>query len=732
MGVRGLSTFMGQNPHLFRKFHLHACKVVIDGNNLCHKLFHEFRIDSYLGGDYNLFHARVVQYFEAYRKCNVTIYVIFDGAYDVNDRKLKTTIERAKQRLAAVKRASRGVFANRTLPILALEVFRDVLIEMKISFAHSDFEADDQIVALANRLQCPVMSQDSDFFIYDLTNGYIQLDSLDINIKLHKSQNDGYRYMKAKIYYLDRLLGSFENLNRSVLPLYGAMLGNDFIDIDTLSSFFRNVSLPRKVDCKLIIANRQSKMFGLLAWLQTVTADQAIEKVLHFLKTEDRKVVKQAILKGMEGYNVCGFSLLNHLGLLTDEEISSSPDKPLITIEKNELPEWLCQKFRSGDLPPFFLNALVRRRVFLLAQVEDWTQASSYACSLAIRRILYGFGISLDIQRSASKSEVDNDCNNNRFITEFGQNAGLPNKTNVQPLLELQTFGKVPSLENVQRLSTSNKLSLLLEMLKVSNENFHTALPGDWELLLCAVVFWLKSVATKVSMQFLNAVIVMALYFYLQSPISKKICKKNKKSANIEVLNHPGAILNAEELFGAVLQKAEHFSSCLKGFSKFQNEPRINNKHPPDLKGLHWFSELQTCFLFSSYLNRLLDLPVQHFQPSHFLNGTFLYNAYQDLKNRSKPDTYLEELFVKDSLMHLLFLKIRDSVLEEVGGDCVVVMLPVIGRKARRKRKATKKAAKQYESNSDDSDLCDGNCSPLLHAACELSNKYQHLNASDI
>lgn len=40
------------------------------------------------------------------------------------------------------------------------------------------FEADEHIARRANQLNCPVISDDSDFFVYDLKGGLIPLSSL--------------------------------------------------------------------------------------------------------------------------------------------------------------------------------------------------------------------------------------------------------------------------------------------------------------------------------------------------------------------------------------------------------------------------------------------------------------------------------------------------------------------------------------------------------------------------
>lgn len=54
------------------------------------------------------------------------------------------------------------------LPILTRQVFIEVLNQRKVSLVQSLAEADWDIACLAHQWRCPVLSNDSDFFIFDL------------------------------------------------------------------------------------------------------------------------------------------------------------------------------------------------------------------------------------------------------------------------------------------------------------------------------------------------------------------------------------------------------------------------------------------------------------------------------------------------------------------------------------------------------------------------------------
>ncbi|KFM71939.1 Protein asteroid-like protein, partial [Stegodyphus mimosarum] len=183
MGVRGLSSFFNQNPDLSKPCKLHDTPVIIDGNNLIHVLYFSYKVDCVYGGDYHKYASCIKKYLSSFKECNIKPIIIFDGGYDKSDRKLQTVLQRSRTRLTNTEHIAKyGRCSGKVLPIIAHEVFKDVLREMGIPFAQCDFEADDQVTALANYYKCPVISDDSDFYIFDIHHGFIRLDSVESTI----------------------------------------------------------------------------------------------------------------------------------------------------------------------------------------------------------------------------------------------------------------------------------------------------------------------------------------------------------------------------------------------------------------------------------------------------------------------------------------------------------------------------------------------------------------------
>lgn len=79
-------------------------------------------------------------------------------------------------------------------------------------------EADAEIASLANALECPVLSNDSDFFIFDVLGGFIPLRSF----KWQRCPS------KARIFYR-RKLAQYFGIHTELLSLFASLVGNDYV-----------------------------------------------------------------------------------------------------------------------------------------------------------------------------------------------------------------------------------------------------------------------------------------------------------------------------------------------------------------------------------------------------------------------------------------------------------------------------------------------------------------------
>lgn len=308
MGVRGLTSYIAQNAEKYLEpYELHDCDLVIDGDSLASNLYSwHSQCNSAFGGDYDQYYRCVVDFFAMLKKCNVTPYVILDGGYE--RKKLETVRQRLRSKIGAVKHIN----PFRCIPLFPLmlrEVFVEAVKTTGCRLMRCLFEADDEVSVLARKLNCPVLSYDSDFYIHNV----LYIPSITLSFRVHKRKIPKKARNKsspdtdnpATYYFLDCCIYSVSNLVRdqlepNMLPLFATLLGNDYINGRMFRKFYANVSL-KNIGKKN--SQQQRRIIGLLRWLQKETVDSAITKVLSRFEKEKRPWMLRQIDAAIGGYN---------------------------------------------------------------------------------------------------------------------------------------------------------------------------------------------------------------------------------------------------------------------------------------------------------------------------------------------------------------------------------------------------------------------------------------------
>lgn len=341
MGVRGLTTYIAQNAKQFLKpYELHDCDVVIDGDNLSSQIYKWLsHCNSAFGGDYDQYYRTVVHVFKLFEKCNVTPYVLLDGGYE--QKKLKVVKQRLRSKIASIKYI-RPTSNTSTFPLMMREVFVDALRDCGVSLMRCFFEADDEIALLAKKLNCPVLSYDSDFYIHNV----MYIPSSTVTFKVYKRSlglkpEDGKkrghcRKVEMKedevkteengfYYFLDCCLYQIENLataggvklKEEMLPLFATLIGNDYIERKVLQKFHSTVRLKKT---KKKVSLQQKRILKTIQWLRHETMETAISKILSRIRVNSRERVLEQIQDAMSGYNTEECSAFDYFGFETDEK----------------------------------------------------------------------------------------------------------------------------------------------------------------------------------------------------------------------------------------------------------------------------------------------------------------------------------------------------------------------------------------------------------------------------
>lgn len=357
MGVRGLTTYIAQNADSYLEpFELHDCCLVIDGDSLASNLYKwKESGNSAYSGDYDRFYENVCDFFKLLKECNVKAYVLLDGGYEY--KKLTQVKDRLRTKIGMAK------FINpydgvSYFPLMLREVFTNAVRDSGVELMRCDFEADDEIAALAKHLDCPVLSYDSDFFIHNVA--YIPSVSLTMKVYEYTEYADGkvvttnksrkrnlkaYKKKKGMVVgnvtendtkveihfkYLDCSVFTVENfiskvgINPDLLPLLASLLGNDYVSKYMFSKFIKQVTHRR-------ISKRNSKQFqlveALIRWLKTQSSlDGAITTILKKIEKEKHKKIRHLLNRGMSGYKSSKSQAIRYFGFVTEEDNETSND----------------------------------------------------------------------------------------------------------------------------------------------------------------------------------------------------------------------------------------------------------------------------------------------------------------------------------------------------------------------------------------------------------------------
>lgn len=295
-----------------------------------------------------------MNFFELLKKCNVTPYVLLDGGYEL--KKLKTVRERLRSRIGIIKYIV-PLESYLVLPLMIREVFTSALKHCNIPVYRCLFEADNEIAILARKLKCPVLSYDSDFYIFDgqyipyvtitqriykktiTSNKTIEVEIMSkkqkgqrknpkrknqkVTIEVEDQSNEEavedvtYNYLDCCIYTIDNLTES--SLDNDMLPLFGIMLGNDFISRRWFTKFYRNVS-KRNTKKKKNLSPQQKRIHTLLNWLRHETLYSAVKKILECVKQYQRPKLWHQIRTAMNGYRLENSKSFEYFGFKDDEE----------------------------------------------------------------------------------------------------------------------------------------------------------------------------------------------------------------------------------------------------------------------------------------------------------------------------------------------------------------------------------------------------------------------------
>jgi hypothetical protein len=707
----------------------------MDGNNLLHILYYEYHTCYKYCGNYDQFAKNIEHYFNAFFLCDVKPVIVFDGGYETDDRKLKTTLRRAQERIYLAGFISHGG-GGKILPVLAEVTFKNVLVKLGIPHATCDFEADDQLAALANSWGCPVVSNDSDFFIFNVRGGFIPLDHLAVDVT---KDSDGTRYLDTHIYRIQTFVKHFKCPDVNFVPLFATLLGNDFVDGRKFANFFSNINLPRVKSKRFTIPKKNTKMAGLLFWLEDMdSVEESIRQILQYFKRDDRDRFEKIILKSVNSYTKIESRLLYFF----ENPKADFDDKVKMKVKSYngvDLPDWFLQEFHHGNLSVNLFNVLMLHRVIPLCQVENMESENAYQCGYDIRRVIYG--ILLEHEKQAFSLEASGGTDNNgakaarpSHVEEYTRVGRKLTKHCIEPSYILPNGKPVPVLQNMPDLSKEERASVLFDALGLSACDFE-ALPSELHLVMTSTVYWLRHARPKVTKEHLWSLLVSVLKLYCIDPIYDKL-NGNGNSGSESELNDMSYM---NDLCSKIIDNCtyEDIKAAKQRIDKTSRLPQHANVCADFV---HGFAQWHACLLCAIHLNQLLLRPVPEPDPARIYNGTVAYAFGKELALRKDPGLYVSEVLGRRTVISEVYDNLMQFCLSLVDD---VFHSPVATRKKGSKRSGMKKtsnskgkgknlpASQIGGSDSLEVKRVNKHGRTLVHKSCDLNNKFSMLTISD-
>ncbi|KAI5481252.1 asteroid-like protein [Pseudohyphozyma bogoriensis] len=214
-------------------------------------LYHTALVDTLRGGNYRQYQLTLRRYIEYWRTVGLEPIFVWDGPFGAS--KLCTVLQRSEQNLAksiSYFRASDEQRATpffqklaRRLPPLSTLAALDELRQLGVASYFAEEEADSPTAELAQRLNGFVVSNDSDYFIFNAScRGYVPLTAIEygdnhstyLPASLWPSSSPTIRLRVYHHQSIARLL----SLPPPFLPILAALIGNDHAD------FAKEFALP--------------------------------------------------------------------------------------------------------------------------------------------------------------------------------------------------------------------------------------------------------------------------------------------------------------------------------------------------------------------------------------------------------------------------------------------------------------------------------------------------------
>ena len=452
-GIQKLARYITTNFRDWEDKSLAGCPLVLDGNSLPYYLSKRAELEWKYGGQYPALVRIMESFLETLLAENIKpIHIVFDGINP--EEKLETVLNRRQRFLDTINKCLNGEFVpphveKNILPPLVTEVFRKVVQDYKrrgvVKIYSADGEADCIAVILSNTFNCPLVGEDSDFFIAPLQAGYVPLSNLEWT-------RPG-APVTAKIYHREAFAASLRISSDLILAI-PAIAGNDII-----TNLVEETSLKYKVRDNPRYRGKDTE--GTINLIRTCNTLERLESCLQKL-TDGRNVLAkfranfqkaQEIYENIQPFNEEKF------------KVSSSIRK----IDGRKLPQWLIEQYRDFNFSYRLLEVYVTAQYLFRVIPDDFSQPSAKSFSKPIRQEIYGL----------IKPEGGN-------VAEVIRVRDHLAKVDVMPIISEM------NIHTINHVSRDERMKKLCQVLLCDPSTF-SVIDQEWHIPIASVCFWAKT-----------------------------------------------------------------------------------------------------------------------------------------------------------------------------------------------------------------------------------------------
>ena len=464
--VRGLATFVEKNFRGWKSVRPRG-PLIIDGYSLCHELYLHSGADNVHSGDYVSFSKYIVRFLTCLLQNQIKPYVVFDGI-DAEQSKKETHDKRRIENAQRVNNLLKGIpstsRADYYLPYLARLVMMEAVLRVvgEENLYVADGDADAIIASLAVSRRCPVLSIDSDFYIFPIPEGYIPFTDMKWNE----------RGVEAKIFYYRDFARQYGIEDPQLLIMLPAILGDSMLQ--PLNDALEMLTKTTRIRAEAVL--KYASQFS----------------IFEDCKDDITRISRRNPLDNVETAYKTYYS-----------SIENFPSEGTTALKVKDswqsIPKFILDLFRKGKFPTLLMDVMCCGEVDHRITVEDMSGPWCHEVGLTIRETIYGIV-----------------CGNRGSIAEHQRRKG---KVNEFPLIRVRAkmppqFGHyhdAPILDAQYRSDASKFGKDIMMTVSLCPGEFRgLGIPNEFWFFYAVSCFWYSHVGPQVNKDLLLKAIILS------------------------------------------------------------------------------------------------------------------------------------------------------------------------------------------------------------------------------